>query len=66
MIDDLVDSKSVTLSCEYIAAVYTYYRTLAQERSAKRRGKDVERNTARRRRERLLRVRLPACKPVQL
>jgi len=38
------------------AATYTYYRTLTQEDSLKRRGKYEERKRIRRRRERLLRV----------
>ena len=38
-------------------AVYTYYRTKSQEQSLKLRGKFDDRSRARRRRERLLRVR---------
>ena len=42
----------------YVAAARTYYRTKSQEKSLKERGKFEERGQARRRRERLSRVRL--------
>lgn len=42
----------------HAAAAYTYYRTLTQEDSLKRRGKYDERKKIRMRRERLLRVRI--------
>ena len=40
----------------FLAAVYTYYRSLNQEESLRRRGKQDDRKRTRRRRERLLRV----------
>ena len=40
----------------FLAAAYTYYRSLSQEESLRRRGKQGDRKMIRRRRERLLRV----------
>ena len=42
----------------YIAACYTYYKSLCQEEALKRKGTYEQRKTQRRRRERLSRVRL--------
>ena len=42
--------------CFPIAAAYTYYRSLNQEASLRRRGKQDDRRRVRRRRERMLRV----------
>lgn len=40
----------------FVAAAYTYYRTLTQNKSLQKRGKLEERNTVRRRKERTNRV----------
>lgn len=53
----MVDITLLWFMC-IIAAVYTYYRTLSQDRSARKSGKDVAMKASRRRRERLLRVSL--------
>ncbi len=49
---------SMLCECTHIAAGYTYYKTLTQDDSAKRRGVSEDRKKKRRQRERRLRVSL--------
>lgn len=56
-------AKAIVYACDYfsylyqyVAAVYTYYKSMSQEEALKRNGKHDQRKIQRRRRERIIRV----------
>ena len=63
MLDDTIHFFVVVL-CVLTEAAYTYYKTLCQDASLKRRGKLEDRKKARHRRERVIRVSLNAVSSI--